>query len=310
MKRKVFVLGVCGLVAATACPVRGQQTDEPMVCLELNRGPGSVYVNFLCEWHYPATKDETAHTIVCYEAGYLTQCYRIEGDRVTDYHSNKKCDLRLKIEEIIGSNVRHSDRDTLIVAASNLYYQENWSSYAAREAEARARPFEAGGLGYVLVLTWKWAPIGSREMDAGISNPGKWAVAVCPLGEESPVVKVLRDAVDVFMADPSTREHHTAYVRAYPVLSPERPDRIPMLEGGKWFHDFHWQQRHVLRFIPSMDRMLIPIEKYVNPFEGFGTPFTPGSSLTLNYRHKGKDWFWYLNGDNFWRIEVYGGDEE
>jgi len=56
-----------------------------------------------------------------------------------------------------------------------------------------------------------------------------------------------------------------------------------------------------------MERELIPIKKGVNPFKGLKTPFAPGNSVTLNYRFKGKDNIWYLNGDNFWRVEVYGG---
>jgi len=272
---------------------------------------------FLCEWHYPATNGVPGHVVVFYTTSrHNPRCYRIEGNRVTDYHVSKEggC-FRKEIDRI--KDPEHWRRESapqhekdLVPEEFDLRYQERWRVHAVREFEAQTRLFEAQGAGHVAVLAWEWKAYDMFRASADWVNTGLCAVAFYPLDQASPAVNALRDAVKEFMDDPSTRWCYAdyVYVRGYPVLSPEHPNRIPVRKGGKTpDYEFRASQHDLLEFIPCMERELIPIKKGVNPFKGLKTPFAPGNSVTLNYRFKGKDNIWYLNGDNFWRVEVYGG---
>ena len=329
MTRGVFVLGVAAALTVAfgvACSTLRQQQDEPHVNVEFVIAKDS---GFLCEWHYPATNGVPESVEVCYDVGYAIQCYRIVGDRVTDYHSidsadypppDNVTDYHSDRQNRFGRVIRliteseewrrcpdlpQHERDLLPDKAFDLSYQAKWRVHAMQEAEELARPFGADG--YVSVLAWEWRRC---TYVAGYVSTGLWAVAVFPLDKASPAVNALRGKVQAFMADPSTRKPHALYLRACPVLPPERPGRIPVLEARWKAGEFGCRQRDVLRFIPSMGSALTPIEKGVRPFNPFGKPFVPGTSLTLNYRSKKGDNFWNLNGDNFWRVDVYGGDEE
>lgn len=319
MRKRLKNLGVVFAVLALTVALgvfkyaqRGQQ-DNPMIDFGFEPGPGGVDFGFLCEWHYPATNGVPEYVEVCYYAGQMTQCYRIEGNHVTDYHCDYKNRLRKEISRITepqyyrGESRPQHEKD-LIPEEFDLCYQEKWRPYAIRDIERETRPFGVDGLGHITVLTWEWTPLGPNLLDAGCISTDRCAVVVYPLNEASPAVNALRDAVKDYMADPSTREYHAFYVRGYPVLSPDQPNSAPVLEGGKTCWNFQWRQRDVLRFIPYMDRALIPIEKGVNPFKEFKIPFVHGSSLMLNYKSQEEDWRWYLHGDNFWRVEVYEGN--
>ena len=271
---------------------------------------------FLCEWHYPTTNAEPRVVEICYRAGLpATQCYRIEGNRVTDYHFDVGDRLGNEIYKIsepkywVGESARKNKSD-MVPGEFDLCWEETWRPHAMRELNTMTQPFEAEGKGYVAVLAWESIPLGPKAMDAGCVSTDRCTVAVYPLDKVSPAVNALRDAIKVFMADPSTRQHHAAYIRGYPVLSPEQPDNIHTLEGEKRTRGTRVRQRDVLQFIPNMNRMLIPIEKGINPFKAFKTPYIPGSSLMLNYKYQGLYECCYLNGDNFWRVEVYGGNNE
>jgi len=254
---------------------------------------------FLCEWHYPAANGVPGYVEVCSHGGYfVTQCYRIEGDRVTDFHTEVDSSLERNISKVAALMRWRSDLNLPQHEKSlDLYYQtEKQFSHASREIEELVRPFKADGLGYVLVLSWK--------------TPHIWAVAVYPLDKASPAVNELRDAFEIRMANPSGLEYHASYVRGYPVFSPEQPDNIPVLTAGKTPESFRSKQHDLLLFIPSMGRMLIPINKGIDPFKAFGVPFIPGNSVMLNYKSEENDGLWYLNGDNFWRVEVYAGEKK
>lgn len=312
---KKWVITVSGIALALAVALgRFVYVREQQACLLYPLWAHDRY-GFLCEWHYPATNGMSRVVEVCYSTEWATQCYRIEGNRVTDYHWDIDKILWREMwnvvdrEKLYGGSFTPQHEKDLVSEEFNLCYQEKWRPHAAREVEERTHPFEADGTGYVTVLAWMWTPCSASESDAGLVSTGSWAIAVCPLDKASPAVNALRDAVKAYMADPSTREHHAAYVRGYPVLSPGHPDRIPMLRAWQDPKDFHSRQRDVLRFIPRMERGLIAIDNGINPFRGFRTPFVPGNSVLLNYRSKKKDWHWYLNGDNFWRVQVYGGND-
>jgi len=311
-KLGIIVLSVAVTLAVALGIVRygqEQQQEEPMVSFDFWRSPFSGGdIGFLCEWHYPATNGAPGYVVVCYSSKYITQCYRIVGNRVTDYHYSNQGGLKREIEKITGPDgicLLQSDIEKNPERwGGYLCYQKKWRTHAARELEVLVRPFEAEGTGHVAILAWGWIHCILMVEPPG---PDRSTVAVWSLNEVPLAVSVLRDAVKDFMADPSTREYHASYIRGYTELSPERSRLVPVRKGKQYPQDFNFRQRDVLRFLPCMDRALIPIEEGINPFKGFKTPFVPGSSLKLNYRSKEKDWRWHLHGDNFWRVEVYGG---
>lgn len=318
MQKIVNVVGVVMLAFAVAlgmfgCTHHPQNDDEPMV--DFDFWGKSVNVGFLCEWHYPTTNGVSGYVEVCYGMTGDIQCYRIEGNHVTDYHTRGKHNLWWEIEKIIEPEIRKNHlppqyREELESEDLNFHYQEKWRPHAMRELEALIRPFEVEGKGYVTMMAWQWVSVHPSTLKKGQENLDHCAVAVYPLNKIPQAVNALHDIVKANMADPSTREYHASYIRGCPVLYPERPNHIPVLQVRKYLRDFGYRQRDVLRFLPMGDRVLIPIEQGINPFKDFKMPYAPGNSLILNYRSKKEDWRWYLNGDNFWRIEVYGGNSD
>ncbi|MCL1921051.1 MAG: hypothetical protein FWG50_08240 [Kiritimatiellaeota bacterium] len=302
--------------------VRGQQQDEPAVDDRIILASGrwkTVDRIFLCEWHYPSTNGVPKIVEVFYYNAGIIQCYRIEGDNVTDYHCVPVGGFWQEIEEAADFPPQRRDRDLvqrkkgLSPPPPYLNYEERWRIRAAWDFNEQVRPFEENGAGYAAVMAWEWIPLAPSlpsTLPQSRLNFDSSAAAVWPMGESPPAINALHGTVKVFMADPSTRESHASYLRGCPVLPPTHSVRIHRLRAWKDSSDFDNRQRYVLRFLPGMDRALIPIDEGVNPFKGFETPYAPGNSVTLNYRSKEKDFRWYLKGDNFWRVEVYGGERE
>gem|GEM_PF-2947131 len=311
-------VAVLAIALGIAWYVRGQQDGLNLdFRISLSKGAG-IDIGFLCEWHYPATNGTPKTVEVCYSEGSAVQCYRLVGNCVTSYHFDQSCRFWREMEK-----VRTPAEDRELLTGHNDYspeswepclsFEERWRTRAAWDFNEQVCPFEEKGAGYVAVMAWKWVPLGPPlpgALPKSRLNPDSSAVAVWPMGEAPPAVNALHDAVKAFITDPSTRYDEfqpASYIRGYPVRSPERPDRIHVLKGWRQPRDFHWNQRDVLRFLPCMNRELMPIAEGINPFKGFGTPYAPGNSVTLNYRSKEKDFRWYLKGDNFWHIKIYGG---
>jgi len=269
----------------------------------------------LCEWHYPATNGAPAYVEVCYATGLSIQCYRIEGDRVKNYHHFRKChpsDTQGWTLSEQGSKLSRAMRNVWDPSQTRGWY---WELVESRDRvsgerfdfslpegkafsdiisdmESQIRLYETNHVGYVSMTTW-------------VLPRRTWEAAAYPFDEAPPEFKALRDVFEQCMADPSEREYHTSYVRGYPVPTPEKPSRTPVFDA--WRYGF--KQRDVVQFLPSMGRVLVPIEKGVNPFRKFRVPYAPGNSLVVNYRNENEDTVLFLHGDNFWRIQVYGGEE-
>ena len=110
---------------------------------------------FLCEWHYPATNGVPGYVVVCYHTAVATQCYRIEDNRVTDYHMDMEIRLGPEINRIRDSgkwrtipSLSQEEKD-FFPEEFDLHYQSKWRSHAALELAALMRPFEMDGAGYV-----------------------------------------------------------------------------------------------------------------------------------------------------------------
>jgi hypothetical protein len=259
----------------------------------------------LCEWHIPETNGISGAVEVCYWANAAPiQCYRIEGDRVTDYHLIEDGDFFWAIQEISGQQSQpwspiklqkiSPDISLWDVDAAQRFRDRRLRLCTAEEIESKVRPFETKGLGYISVMSW--------------TSDRVQTFAVYPLDTPPAEFKEFRDVFEKYMNDPSTCENHFSYLRAYSVPPPDKQGHVFVFNADQWPRTFGSRQRDVLNFITAMKDALIPVNKGVDPFRKFGIPYTPGSSLTINYRSSGSDNFRYRNGDNFLRIKIYDGN--
>jgi len=318
-----IVLGVIALAVGGFVAWAYRQSLEPEVDFEWKRNFSDRRILF--EWHYPATRGAPAYVEVCYIAEFGIQCYRIEGNHVIDYHHFKvseKFNPNLEMmtwnfsEQV--SRLTKAIRDAQSSSQSSRWY---WVSpftvqsprhvpkmtYDSDDNEgtilsciisnmvSQMRLYETNNVGYVSMIRWH--------------IPDAWEATAYPLDEAPPVFKALREVFEECMADLSGCEYHTSYIRGYPIPPPEKPHRVPVLDARKTSQDFGARQRDVVQFLMEMSRVLIPIEKGVNPFRKFWVPYAPGKSLVVNYRNENEDTVLFLHGDNFWRIQVYGGEE-
>ena len=274
-------------------------------------------VDILCEWHYPATNGMSAYVEVYFSTQFGIQCYRIEGNRVVNYHQISVAkepdpsEMQIQTFNTLSEAMQNAQRGSSRWEWDSPFVMRHVSdvpkkAYDSDDNEstilsciisnmtAQIRQYETDNVGYVSVMTW-----GSFR---------SWSANAYPMDQVPPELTALRNVFEQYMADPSTREYHTTYIRGYPIPPPENPDRIPVLDARKTSENFGGRQRDVVQFLMELGRILIPIEKGINPFKKFETPYAPGNSLIINYRNEDNDRVLYLHGDNFWRVQVYGGE--
>jgi len=313
----IIVLSVVAL-AAVGLVWAHRLSLEPTIDYELQLRFRDVGI--LCEWHYPSLEGEPTHIEVCYTTRLGVQCYRIEGNHVVNYHrfyaakqfspsgiqarmfSEQGARLAEMIHGVMESSwpprwhwnspfVGRFVHDVTKVAYDSDDNEDTIFSCIISNMTAQIRQFETNNVGYVSMTTW-W-------------DPWSWGGTAYPLDEAPPAFTVLRSVFEQCMADPATREYHTTYIRGYPIPPPENSDYIPVFEAGLRGS----RQRDIVQFLPSLGGVLIPIQKGINPFRKFNASYVPGNSLIINYRNEGNDRVLYLHGDNFVRVQVYGGEK-
>jgi len=322
MKKLFKILGIAVLSVVTLAAVglvwSYRLSLEPEVDLEWRRNFSDFRI--LCEWYCPATNGVPAYVEVCYWVDLGVQCYRIEGNQVVNYHQiriakepspsemqKQRFYEFLKVMRDAQQSSRPSKwgwaspfvgwhaRDMPKTAYDSDDNEDTILSCVISNMTAQVRQYETDNTGYVSMMAW-WVP-------------WSWEAVAYPLDEVPSAFKTLRDMFEQCMADPSTHEYHTTYIRGYPIPPPEQPKRVPVLNAWKTSLDFGFRQRDAVQFLMEMGRVLIPIDEGVNPFSKFGVPYVSGNSLIVNYRNEDNDTVLYLHGDNFVRVQVYSGEK-
>ena len=314
---KIFGIVVLSVVtlAAVGLVWSYRLSLEPEIDFEWMRQPRDYRI--LCEWHYPPKDDVPAYVEICYKTGLGIQCYRIKDNQVVNYHhistiekldpSEMQIQMFIQLSKAI-QDAQYSSRPSrweweLLEKRDSVSDMVVYSSFPEGKTfsdiicdmESQIRLYETNTVGYVTMTTGRFL--------------WSWEATAYPLDETPPAFTALRNVFEQYMADPSTREYHTTYIRGYPIPPPENPDHIPVLAAEWDVWKFGCRQRDVVQFLPGLGRVLIPIREGVNPFRKFGVQYVPGNSLIINYRNEDNDTVLYLHGDNFWRVQVYGGEK-
>jgi len=324
MRKGVKILGIVALSVVTLCVaffcvayyMNYQYEHTPKVDEEWRffRHEGGI----LCEWHYPAADGIPAYIEVCFKTSFGIQYYRIGNNRVFNYHhvsvikESGPSEMQIQTFKTLSEAMRNAQRvssrwewdspfvmryvsDVPKVAYDSDDNENTILSCIISNMTAQISQYETDHVGYVSVMTW--------------GRFHSWNANAYPMDQVPPELTALRNVFEQCMADPYTHEYHTSYIRGYPIPPPENPDHIPVLAAEWDVWKFACRQRDAVQFLPSLGRVLIPIQEGINPFRKFGVPYVPGNSLIVNYRNEDNDDILYLHGDNFWRVQVYGGEK-